>query len=135
MTCVLDCIFLPFCLVFVLVRKVLSDLQKHFIFRRAHEVNDSTCQQPLLASSHQLLFFCLRCPSLSRPPHPAPPLLLPISFLNVSSRKKKKSTLAHLHAERLGSSCEQGIEMEMGRGERADYAPRTHALPPGWPTS
>lgn len=61
-------------------------------------------------------------------------LLLPFSFLNVRSRKKK-STLAHLHAERLGSSCEQGIEMEMGRGERADYAPQTHALPPGWPTS
>lgn len=38
---------------------------------------------------------------------------------------EKKSTLAHLHAERLGSSCEQRIEMEMGRGERADYAPQT----------
>lgn len=25
--------------------------------------------------------------------------------------------------------------MEMGRGERVDYAPQTRALPPGWPTS
>ena len=32
---------------------------------------------------------------------------------------KKKSTLAHLHAKRLGSSCEQRIEMEMGMGRKS----------------
>lgn len=47
----------------------------------------------------------------------------------------KKSTLTHLHAECLGSSCERRIEMEIGRKERADYTLQMHALPPGWPTS
>lgn len=47
----------------------------------------------------------------------------------------KKSTLTHLHAECLGSSCERRIEMEMGMREKADYAPQMHAQPPGWPTS
>lgn len=46
----------------------------------------------------------------------------------------KKSTLTHLHAECLGSSCERRIEMEMGMREKADYAPQMHAQPPGWPT-
>lgn len=75
---------------------------------------------------HKLELFRLVPPSFSPLPR--------LSFLSVRSRKKK-ATGAHLHAERLGSSCEQGIEMEMGRGERVDYAPQTCALPPGWPTS
>lgn len=59
-----------------------------------------------------------------------PPLLLPPVFLlfllshsptRLFSERMlwKKSTLAHLHAARLPSSCEWGIEMEMGEGRKS----------------
>ncbi len=28
-----------------------------------------------------------------------------------------------------------GLKWKWEEGEKADYAPQTHALPPGWPTS
>ena len=56
----------------------------------------------------------------------APPLFLSLSPSSSSPAHllsecmlKKKSTLAHLHAKRLGSSCEQRIEMEMGMGRKS----------------
>lgn len=61
---------------------------------------------------------CLHINFILLPPHPAPPPLPPTS----SSVRTLKNKPVHLHAERLSSSCEGEIEMEMGRRERADYS-------------
>lgn len=129
MTCVLDCIFLPFCLDFVLVRKVLSDLQKHFIFCCAHGVNDSPRQQLSLAPSQKLLFFCLRCPSLSTSSSCSSPSLFWMYAL-----EKKSQLLLICMQSALVPAVNRGLKWKWeGEKEQIMLLKRMHCLLAGPP--
>lgn len=87
----------------------ISDIwtAKHWNHLNDHKTGWS--QNPFLLVSvaflgHKLLLLFLIAPS--------PPLCLTFLW-----DEKKSQARAHLHAQRLGSSCERGIEMEIG-GER-----------------
>lgn len=57
------------------------------------------------------------CFSLPQTFTPLPDCTFSTPFLTFLWDEKKSRAHAHLHAQRLGSSCERGIEMEIG-GER-----------------